>query len=161
LFVFPSLSQPGVTSKLYLMFRVALFAVIPATLIPISITVSMLRYRLWDVDFVINRGLVYGALTALLVALFGGSLFVISQLFRDFSGGPLIAVAVSAAIFGAVFQPVRRWLRTFVDRRIYKINVNYDKADTPSPSPVAAKGTLTTTLGAYRDLEPIGRGGMA
>ncbi len=147
--------------------RLALSA-IPDTLgqivslfIPVSIAIAVFRYRLWDIDFVINRGLVYGGLTVVLLGCFGISLFIISQLFRDFAGGPLVAVAVSAGVFGLVFNPTQRWLRTFVDRRFYGIQVDYRKTSTPTPSPVASSGVLRTTLGAYDNLEPIGRGGMA
>jgi len=130
-------------------------------IIPISIAIAVFRYRLWDVDLVINRSLVYGALTVILLALFGISLFVISQVFQGFTGGPLVAVAVSAGVFGLVLNPIRRWLRTFVDRRLYGIQVDYRKTSTPTPSPVASSGVLRTQLGAYENLEPIGRGGMA
>jgi serine/threonine-protein kinase len=129
-------------------------------LIPLSIAFSILRYRLWNIDFVINRSLVYGALTVLLLALFGGSLFIISLLFQNFAGGPLVAVAVSAAIFGAIFQPTRRRLQRFIDQRFYNIQIDYQK--TPHLGPQGLTASLPhTQLGEYRNLELIGRGGMA
>ncbi len=129
--------------------------------LPVSIAIAVFRYRLWGIDFVINRGLVYGGLTILLLALAGASLFGISQVAQNFSGGPLVALVIAAAVFGAIFNPARRWLRTLVDRRLYGIKVDYQKVDTPTPSPVASSGMLRTQLGAYENLEPIGRGGMA
>jgi predicted Ser/Thr protein kinase len=123
-----------------------------------SLGFAILRYRLWDIDFIINRSLVYGALTALLAALFGGSLFIVSQLFQNFTGGPLVAVAVSATVFGAIFQPTRRQIQRFVDQRFYHIEIDYQK--TP---PNLATGNIpqVTNFGAYKNLELIGRGGMA
>ncbi|MCX6068286.1 MAG: serine/threonine-protein kinase, partial [Chloroflexi bacterium] len=122
---------------------------------------SILRYRLWDIDFVINRSLVYGALTTLLAVLFGGSLFIVSQLFQNYAGGPLVAVAISATVFGVIFNPTRRRIQRFVDQRFYNIQIDYQK--TP---PALASGGQTQVLhqvhfGQYQGLELIGRGGMA
>jgi serine/threonine-protein kinase len=131
------------------------------SVVPLGISIAILRYRLWDIDFVINRSLVYGALTALLAALLGGGLYVVSHLFQNLTGGPLVAVAASAAVFGGIFQPARRQLQRFVDRRFYHIEIDYQK--TP---PNLAIGSMTqvlrqTNFGVYQDLELIGRGGMA
>lgn len=148
-----------VPGLLYNLFRIPL-RLLFAALVPLSIAFSVLRYRLWNIDFVINRSLVYGALTGLLLALFGGSLFLISGLFQNFAGGPLVAVAVSAAVFGAVFQPARRRLQRFVDQRFYNIQIDYQK--TPPPGrPIGSTGLPHTHLGHYQHLELIGRGGMA
>ena len=130
--------------------------------LPLTVGVSLLRYRLWDVDFLINRSVVYGALTALLIALFGGSLFVVNALFQNFAGGPVVAVAISAVTFGALFQSARRNLQRFVDRRFYHIQIDYNK--TPAPLPAATSTTSVlkqTRFGEYQNLELIGRGGMA
>jgi serine/threonine-protein kinase len=68
-------------------------------------------------------------------------------------------VAVSAAIFGAVFQPARRHLQRFVDQRFYNIQIDYQK--TPPPDPFERIKSLPhTRLGEYQNLELIGRGGM-
>jgi serine/threonine-protein kinase len=137
--------------------------ILPRLLLPVFISIAMLRYRLWDIDFILNRSMVYGALTLLLAVMFGGSLWAISRLFQGFEGGTLVAVTVSAAAFGAVFQPARRRLQRFVDRRFYQIHVDYLK--TP-PAGLKARAAETgqfphTSLGEFQDLEPIGRGGMA
>jgi serine/threonine-protein kinase len=93
--------------------------------------------------------------------LLGGGLYLVSHLFQNFAGGPLVAVAVSAAIFGAIFQPTRRQLQRFVDRRFYHIEVDYQK----TPPALAIESTTQvlrqTSFGVYQDLELIGRGGMA
>lgn len=155
--IFPD-APNTVPGLIYNLFRIPL-RLLGAALVPLSIAFSVLRYRLWNIDFVINRSLVYGALTGLLLLLLTGSVFLISRLFENFSGGPLVAVAISAAIFGAVFQPARRHLQRFVDQRFYNIQIDYQK--TPPPDPYERIKSLPhTRLGDYQNLELIGRGGM-
>ena len=132
-----------------------------ALTIPVAIGIAILRYRLWDIDFVINRSLVYGALTALLVMFLGGSLFIVSQLFQNLTGGPLVAVAVSATIFGAIFQPTRRHIQRFVDQRFYHINIDYQKTQPGLEINSMTQALRETQFGVYQNLELIGRGGMA
>ena len=100
----PALNQPGILAALFNLYSQASVAFIPS-LIPLSIVVAMLRYRLWDIDFLINRSLVYGTLSALLLAFFGLSLLIVSQLFQNFAGGPLVAVAISAAALAQSSSP--------------------------------------------------------
>jgi predicted Ser/Thr protein kinase len=132
------------------------------TFLPVALTIAIMRYRLWDLDFAINRSLVYGALTIFLGALFGSILLIINTLFQGFSGGPLVALTLSAALFGAIFHPTRRRLQRFVDQRFYHIYIDYQK--TPLPTPVSSGQTQVlrqTDFGTYKNLELIGRGGMA
>ena len=159
--IFPTLIQPTPLGLIYSGASGAL-SVVSVSLVPLSLGIAILRYRLWDIDFIINRSLVYGALTALLAVLFSVSLLVISRLFQNLAGGPLIAVAVSAAAFGAVFQPAHRRLQRFVDRRFYHIYIDYQKTPPPVPAPRGVTQVLQQTrFGAYQNLELIGRGGMA
>jgi predicted Ser/Thr protein kinase len=158
-YYFPLLDE--LSARIYFFAYLPLICVVPYFFPVIGIAFSVLRYRLWDIDFVINRSLVYGALTALLAALFGGSLFIVSQLFQNYAGGPLVAVAVSATVFGAIFQPVRRQVQRFVDQRFYHIEIDYQKTP-PAPSTDGMTQVLRqTNFGAYKNLELIGRGGMA
>lgn len=160
LFFVPALTQAGWLSLVYQLilrpaFRLSiLFA-------PLSLVISMLRYRLWDIDFVINRSLVYGALSALLAGMLALSLYIVSLVFQDAPGGSLLAVAVSAALFGAIFQPARRRLQRFVDRRLYHIQVDYQQKPTPLAPPFEAAVIQQTRFSEYRDMQLIGRGGMA
>jgi predicted Ser/Thr protein kinase len=129
--------------------------------IPISIAFSILRYRLWDVDIVLTRGLVYGAITILLVLVFAAAFLGLQFIVPSMSEGQHapIALAVSALVIGGSFQPVRRRLQSLVDRRLYGIQVEYRS------KPVEPRGMRTdlvgSKLGPYEVLEPLGRGGMA
>jgi hypothetical protein len=99
------------------------------TVIPISIGIAMLRSRLWDVDRVINRTLVYGSLTVLLAALYIGGVVLLQSIFRALTGqGSGLAVAISTLAIAALFQPLRRGMQSFIDRRFYRRK--YDAART-------------------------------
>jgi hypothetical protein len=132
-------------------------------LIPIGFMFSILRYRLWDIDFLINRSLLYGVLTVVLAIVFGGSVFVLQQLFSLITGGQQspIALGLAMLVVGLMFQPTRRVVRTFIDRRFYGIQVDYEKAikEYIRVRKVAAAGR-PTSMGEYGKLELIGHGGM-
>jgi hypothetical protein len=92
-------------------------------LIPLSIGVAILRHRLWDVDIVINRTLVYGALTALLALVYFGGVTATQAIFRAFTGQeeqPQLAIVVSTLVIAALFNPLRRRIQSFIDRRFYR-----------------------------------------
>ncbi len=158
--IFPGFFNPALLQSdlPYRMFRVPLFGALPSLLLPIAFAFSMLRYRLWDVDFIINRSLVYGALTAVLALFFFGGFFALRAIFESVLGGQqsTIAIVAATAIVVLLFNPVRRRVRGFVDRRFYNIHIQY----TPSPAP-AVGGGARTHFGAYTRLELVGRGGMA
>jgi len=85
--------------------------------IPVAIGVAMLRYRLYEVDRVISRTLVYGTLTITLGAAYAGLVLAGQAVFSSFAGGSNLAIAVSTLIVAALFLPLRGRIQRFVDRR--------------------------------------------
>jgi MFS family permease len=91
--------------------------------VPIFTGVAIARYRLYDIDIVINRTLVYGALTAALIALYFGGVATLQALFSAFTGQeqqPQLAIVVSTLAIAALFDPLRRRIQSFIDRRFYR-----------------------------------------
>ena len=91
--------------------------------VPIFTGVAMARYRLYDIDIVINRTLVYGALTATLVAVYFGGVATLQSLVRALTGQeqqPQLAIVVSTLAIAALFDPLRRRIQSFIDRRFYR-----------------------------------------
>ena len=90
-------------------------------LVPLSIGVAVLRSRLFDIDVVINRTLVYGTLTATLAALYVGSVVSLQYLLRTLAGQEsTLTVVASTLIIAALFSPLRRRVQGLVDRRFYR-----------------------------------------
>jgi hypothetical protein len=91
--------------------------------IPTAIGIAVLRYRLYEIDLVINRTLVYGSLTALLVAVYFGGVATTQTIFRALTGQeqqPQLAIVVSTLAIAALFNPLRRRIQGFIDRRFYR-----------------------------------------
>jgi hypothetical protein len=107
---------------------VAIFTV-AGTTIPISIGIAILRYRLYDIDILINRTLVYGSLSAILVALYFGGIVVLQRLFVLLTGQKsILAVVASTLLIAALFTPLRKRTQRFIDRSFYRSK--YDAAKT-------------------------------
>ncbi len=101
------------------------------TAITISIGIAILRYGLYDIDLLINRTLVYGALTATLALIYFGGVTTVQAIFRTLTGQeqqPQFAVVVSTLVIAALFNPLRRRIQGFIDRRFYRSK--YDAAKT-------------------------------
>jgi hypothetical protein len=91
--------------------------------IPLAVGIAILKYRLYEIDIIINRTLVYGSLTATLLAVYFGGVATTQAVFRFLTGQeqqPQLAVVVSTLAIAALFNPVRRRIQSFIDRRFYR-----------------------------------------
>jgi len=115
LFVFTSVQNPLASVAIDAAFTLVFL------LIPLSIGFAMLRYRLWDVDVLINKALVYGLLTGTLIAVYAGCIIGLGVLLRGlFNQTSAIAIVVSTLIIYSLFQPLRRRIQVIIDRRFYR-----------------------------------------
>jgi hypothetical protein len=99
--------------------------------LPVAMSIAILHYRLYNIDVLINGTLVYGTLTALLALVYFGGVTAIQAIFRALTGQeqqPQLAVVVSTLAIAALFNPLRRRIQSFIDRRFYRRK--YDAAKT-------------------------------
>ena len=105
------------------------FVILIAALVsfPISIGIAIVRYRLYEIDTLINRALVYALLTAILAAVYFGAVIMLQRLFVALTGEKsTLAVVASTLVIAALFNPLRRRIQSFIDRRFYR--KKYDAA---------------------------------
>ena len=116
--------------------------------LPLAIGIAVLRYRLYNIDRIINRTLVYGSLTTMLLAVYFGGIVVLQWLFVLLTGErSTLAVVASTLVIAALFTPLRRRIQGFIDRRFYRRK--YDTRKTLEA--FSAQLRNETDLGALSD----------
>jgi hypothetical protein len=129
---------------------VGAYFTVAGTTIPISIGIAILRYRLYEIDTLINRTLVYGSLTAALALTYFGGVATTQAIFHALTGQEQqsqLAIVVTTLVIAALFNPLRRRVQAFVDRRFYRSK--YDAAKTLET--FSAKLREETDLDALND----------
>jgi hypothetical protein len=118
--------------------------------VPIAVGFAVLKYRLYDIDIIINRTLVYGSLTLMLALVYFGGVTATQAIFRTLTGQeqqPQLAIVVSTLVIAGLFNPLRRRIQSFIDRRFYR--KKYDARKTLEG--FSARLRDETNLGALSD----------
>jgi len=117
---------------------IASFAAVP---LPTAIAIALIRYRLYDIDVLIKRSLVYGATTATIAVTFFVGIVALQGALRPLTSGSELAVAVSTLVSFALFQPIRRRVQDAVDRRFDRSRYDPRRSSTRSPTSCAMRLT--------------------
>ena len=136
----PSLNSKTPAAFLNRMIWNDIVGMLVATLIPLSIGISILRNRLWDIDLIIRRTLQYSALSAVLGLVYFGSVVVMRQILGGITGQSSLVVALSTLLIVALFNPLRRRLQDVIDRRFFR--QKYDAARALAQFSLAARSEV-------------------
>jgi hypothetical protein len=118
---FPGLTRPGVVSLVTDVVGLTIGGSFGLLLIPVSIGAAILRFRLYDIDVIINRTLVYATLTLTLALTYFTSVALLQYVLHSFTGQEAqLTIVASTLVIAALFQPLRRRIQSTIDRRFYR-----------------------------------------
>jgi hypothetical protein len=125
-----SLNDAGAPNEIYCAFAQDLGYALSPMMIPIFIGVAILRSRLWDIDLIIRRTLIYSTLTLTLALIYLGAVITLQNLLGGLTGErqPEIVTVISTLAIAALFTPLRRRIQSFIDRRFYRRKYNAEQA---------------------------------
>ena len=129
---FFELADPSAEAHLIVDMVTQTLSVMAQFSVPVAVVFSILKYRLYEIELVINRSIIYGLLTVILAAVFGVILFGLQTAYRAMThqtNPPTIAVVISTIVVSGIFQPTRKVLRRFVNRRIYGMDVDFEEIE--------------------------------
>ncbi len=127
-------------------------ALVSFTAVPIAVGFAVLKYRLYDIDLIINRALVYVPLTVLLAAVYAGGVVGLQAVLRALTGQEsTLAVVASTLAIAAMFNPLRHRVQALVDRRFYRRKYDWRPASRPSSPPTPARSWSTADSAVLRD----------
>ena len=163
---FFELANPSAGTYLIVDMVTQTLSVVAQFSVPVAVVFSILRYRLYEIELVINRSLVYGSLTIVLAVVFGVILFGLQAAYRAIThetNPPTLAVVVATVAASSIFQPTRKILRRFINHRIYGMDVDFDelkRREQKIEQVALLPSQAVTNVGGYKNLELIARGGM-
>jgi hypothetical protein len=163
---FFELVKPSAGTYLFVDMVTQTLSVLAQFIVPLAVVFSILKYRLYDIELVINRSIIYGLLTVVLAAVFGILLFGLQAAYQAIThqtNPPTIAVVVSTIAVSSIFQPTRKVMRRFVNHRIYGMDVDFEEIERRNEKlerVAHLTSSAITNVGGYKDLELIARGGM-
>jgi tRNA A-37 threonylcarbamoyl transferase component Bud32 len=160
------LTNPSAEAHLVADLATQTLSVIAQFMVPVAVVFSILKYRLYDIELVINRSLVYGLLAIFLALVFGGVLAGLQAAFHAITGNdnpPAIGIVTATLAVFSLFNPTLRVSRRFVNQKIFGIDFDFSEVKRVNAKldKVAQLPSQTVaSIGGYTGLELIARGGM-
>jgi len=159
-------TNPSDGAKLIVNLITQTISVLALLSVPVAMVFSILRYRLYDIELVINRSLIYGILTGFLGLVFMGILIGLQAAFRSITGQdnpPTIGIVVATVAVFSLFNPTLKASRRFVNRQIFGIDFDFSEAKRQNTKLQKVSHLpihQVASIGEYAGLELVARGGM-